>query len=121
MVSYMRAAPARRRSEVSPGARRVAAIREKEIDMTTQTVALPDARGHFGVYGGRFVPETLIPALDELTAEYARACEDPAFQRELAYYYRDFIGRETPLYFAERLTADLGGPKIYLKREDLCH
>lgn len=82
---------------------------------------LPDALGHFGEFGGRFVPETLIPALDELTAEYARAKHDPAFQQELVGYQRDFVGRPTPLYFAERLTAHLGGPRIFIKREDLCH
>jgi len=87
----------------------------------TTTAALPDARGHFGAFGGRFVPETLIPALDELSAEYARAQADPAFAAEMDYYLRDFVGRPTPLYFAERLTAHFGGPKIYVKREDLCH
>jgi len=89
--------------------------------MTIQTATLPDARGHFGAYGGRFVPETLIPALDELTAEYAQAKADPEFQRELEYYLHDYVGRPTPLYYAERLTEALGGPKVYVKREDLCH
>jgi tryptophan synthase beta chain len=89
--------------------------------MAIDTRTLPDARGHFGDYGGRFVPETLIPALDELSAEYARARTDPAFTGELEYYFHDFIGRPTPLYFAERLTQLLSGPKIYIKREDLCH
>ncbi len=88
--------------------------------MTTMTT-LPDSRGHFGDFGGRFVPETLIPALDELSAEYARSQADPEFKAELEYYFRDFVGRETPLYFAERLTAHFGGAKIYIKREDLCH
>ncbi len=83
--------------------------------------ALPDALGHFGPYGGMFVPETLITALNELTQEYARAREDAAFQKELALMLRDFAGRETPLYFAERLTQELGGAKVYLKREDLLH
>ncbi|HLK60736.1 MAG TPA: tryptophan synthase subunit beta [Chthonomonadaceae bacterium] len=82
--------------------------------------SVPDARGRFGEFGGRFVPETLIPALDELTAEYARAKDDPAFQRELAYHLRDFVGRATPLYHAERLSEQVGA-KVYLKREDLCH
>ncbi|MGC8667912.1 MAG: tryptophan synthase subunit beta [Chthonomonadales bacterium] len=77
--------------------------------------------GHFGPYGGRFVPETLIPALDELACEYERARKDPAFQQELEGYLRDYVGRPTPLYFAERLTTELGGPRIYIKREDLCH
>ncbi|HZP82711.1 MAG TPA: tryptophan synthase subunit beta [Chthonomonadaceae bacterium] len=82
--------------------------------------AVPDPRGRFGDYGGRFVPETLIPALDELTAEYAKARVDPAFQRELDYYLRDYVGRPTPLYHAERLSAHYNA-RIYLKREDLCH
>lgn len=87
----------------------------------THTASLPDTLGHFGPFGGRFVPETLIPALDELTEEYARARTDPEFARELNYYFTEYVGRPTPLYFAERLTQKLGGPKIYLKREDLCH
>jgi tryptophan synthase beta chain len=82
---------------------------------------LPDAQGHFGPYGGRFVPETLMHPLQELEAEYFRAQHDPEFQRELAYYLKEFVGRPTPLYFAERLTKELGGAKIYLKREDLNH
>ena len=82
---------------------------------------LPDATGHFGPYGGRYVPETLMHPLQELEAEYFRAQHDPEFQRELSYYLKEFVGRPTPLYFAERLTNDLGGAKIYLKREDLNH
>ena len=82
---------------------------------------LPDASGHFGPYGGRFVPETLVHPLQELEAEYARAQHDPEFQKELSYYLRQFCGRPSPLYFAERLTRELGGAKIYLKREDLIH
>src|SRR6184192_1603691 len=82
---------------------------------------LPDAHGHFGVYGGMFVPETLVTALHELAAEYERAKNDPQFQNTLAQLLRDFAGRPTPLYFAERLTKTLGGAKIYLKREDLLH
>jgi len=82
---------------------------------------MPDARCHFGPYGGMFVPETLMAALEELTAEYERARHDPAFRRELDELLRDFAGRPTPLYFAERLTKRLGGAKIYLKREDLLH
>jgi len=81
----------------------------------------PDATGHFGPYGGRFVPETLMHPLQELEAEYRRAEKDPAFKREFEYYLREFCGRPTPLYFAERLTKELGGAKIYLKREDLNH
>ena len=87
--------------------------------MASSTV--PDQQGHFGPYGGRYVPETLMHPLQELEAEYFRAQKDPAFQSELEYYLREFCGRPTPLYFAERLTRDLGGAKIYLKREDLLH
>src|SRR5438094_872670 len=86
---------------------------------STETV--PDARGHFGPYGGMFVPETLMSALHELAAEYERAKNDQTFQDELSILLRDFAGRPTPLYFAERLTNKLGGIKIYLKREDLLH
>jgi tryptophan synthase beta chain len=82
---------------------------------------IPDAQGHFGPYGGRFVPETLVHPLQELEDEYRRAQKAPAFKREFEYYLREFCGRPTPLYFAERLTRELGGAKIYLKREDLLH
>jgi tryptophan synthase beta chain len=82
---------------------------------------LPDDRGRFGLYGGRYVPETLMYPLQQLEEEYHRAQQDPEFQAELNYYLRQFCGRPTPLYFAERLTRELGGPKIYLKREDLLH
>src|SRR5260370_38617045 len=82
---------------------------------------LPDAHGHFGVYDGMFVPETLMTALHELAAEYERAKNDAQFQNQLAQLLRDFAGRPTPLYFAERLTKKLGAAKIYLKREDLLH
>ena len=87
----------------------------------TAMPSLPDAQGHFGPFGGRYVPETLMHPLQELEAEYFRAQHDPEFQRELQYYLREFCGRPTPLYFAERLTRELGGAKIYLKREDLLH
>lgn len=80
-----------------------------------------DGRGHFGDFGGRFVPETLVPALDELAEEHARAQADPKFQETLAHYLKEFVGRETPLTLAEGMTRELGGAKIYLKREDLCH
>jgi len=83
--------------------------------------SVPDKQGHFGPYGGRFVPETLMYPLQQLEEEYARAQKDPAFQRELTYYLREFCGRPTSLYFAERLTREAGGAKIYLKREDLLH
>ncbi|MER3473952.1 MAG: tryptophan synthase subunit beta [Armatimonadota bacterium] len=84
-----------------------------------QTV--PDTRGHFGIFGGRFVPETLIPALDELEREYRKAQQDPDFQREFHYYLKHYVGRPTPITYAERLSEQLGGARIYLKREDLCH
>lgn len=87
----------------------------------TTTQALPDTHGHFGTFGGRFVPETLVSALDTLTEEYERAKADPDFQEELARLLKEFCGRETPLYFAERWTEKLGGARIYLKREDLLH
>ena len=82
---------------------------------------MPDDQGRFGQFGGRYVPETLWYPLQQLEAEYFRAQQDPEFQRELSYYLREFVGRPTPLYFAERLTKELGGAKIYLKREDLLH
>ncbi|MBX3733647.1 MAG: tryptophan synthase subunit beta [Verrucomicrobiae bacterium] len=82
---------------------------------------IPDATGHFGPYGGRYVPETLMHPLQELEAEYFRAQQDPGFQVELGRYLREFVGRPTPLYLAERLTRELGGARIYLKREDLLH
>ncbi len=81
----------------------------------------PDERGHFGEYGGRYVAETLMPALLELEEAYTVASQDPEFQREFEYYLKHYVGRPSPLYFAERLTAELGGAKIYLKREDLNH
>jgi tryptophan synthase beta chain len=77
--------------------------------------------GKFGEFGGRFVPETLIPVLDELAKAYERASQDPEFQSRFAYYLRQYAGRPTPLYLAERLTKLIGGARIYLKREDLCH
>jgi tryptophan synthase beta chain len=85
------------------------------------TTNLPDASGHFGPYGGMFVPETLMTALQDLEREYLAARKDPEFRKELAGLLADFCGRPTALYFAERLTQKLGGAKIYLKREDLLH
>lgn len=82
---------------------------------------LPDKRGHFGQFGGRFVPETLMPALLELEEAYNRIRRDPEFKRELQGLLHDYVGRPSPLYFAAHLTEALGGPKIYLKREDLNH
>src|SRR4051812_10040230 len=83
--------------------------------------SLPDAGGHFGRYGGVFVPETLMTALSDLTKAYEKARDEPAFQKELRHHLKEFAGRPTELYFAERLTQHAGGAKIYLKREDLLH
>ena len=83
--------------------------------------AYPDAQGRFGEHGGRYVPETLMPLVHELDAAYRAAQADPAFQAELDSFLKYYVGRESPLYFAERLTAHFGGAKIYLKREDLNH
>ena len=87
--------------------------------ITSETV--PDALGHFGPFGGRFVPETLVPALDELEQEFEKSLKDPDFQTELQDYLLNFAGRPTPLTFARRMMDDLGGARIYLKREDLLH
>ena len=81
----------------------------------------PDERGHFGLYGGRFVAETLMPLILELEGHYAQAKDDPAFQREMELHLKHYIGRPSPLYFAQRLTEHLGGARIYFKREDLNH
>ena len=89
--------------------------------MTEQAMAVPNERGYFGKYGGRFVPETLIPALDELTAAYMQLKDDPAFQAELAELHRTYTGRPTPISYARRMSEHLGGAQIYLKREDLAH
>ncbi len=82
---------------------------------------LPDEKGHFGEFGGRYVSETLIPALTELQNAYVEAKNDPNFQKEIDYYLKHYVGRPTPLYFAKRMTKELGGARIYLKREDICH
>ena len=89
--------------------------------MSATVTSQPDATGHFGPYGGIFVPETLMTALEELTEADEAARKDPEFRRELNQLLAEFVGRPTPLYLAERLTAQLGGAKIYLKREDLVH
>ena len=89
--------------------------------ITVPFTSIADETGHFGPFGGRFVPETLIPALDELSERYEIAKTDPEFQAELAYHLREFAGRPTPLTYAEKMTRELGGAKIYLKREDLAH
>src|SRR5436190_243710 len=89
--------------------------------MPDVTSSVPDTQGRFGPYGGRFVPETLMHALRQLTDEYLRARDDPEFQKQLQYYLEQYVGRPSPLYFAERLTREAGGACIYLKREDLNH
>ena len=81
----------------------------------------PDSRGHFGQFGGRYVAETLMPALLELEESYSQCQADPSFHAEFDHYLKDYVGRPSPLYFAQRLTEHLGGAKIYLKREDLNH
>jgi len=81
----------------------------------------PDLQGHFGQFGGRYVAETLMPALLELEENYNKSQEDPSFKTEFEHYLKNYVGRPSPLYFAQRLTEHLGGAKIYLKREDLNH
>ncbi len=81
----------------------------------------PDKNGHFGQYGGKYISETLMPAVAELEEAYLKYQKDAGFKKEFAHYLAEYTGRPTPLYFAQRLTEKLGGPKIYLKREDLCH
>lgn len=85
------------------------------------TAAVPNERGYFGAYGGRFVPETIIPALDDLTEAYQEFKDQASFQAELMHLHHTYTGRPTPISFASRLTEHLGGAKIYLKREDLAH
>src|ERR1700704_441008 len=81
----------------------------------------PDARGYFGEFGGRFVPETLVEPIEELERAYLEACDDPAFQAELSRLLTHYVGRATPVFEARRLTAEAGGARIFLKREDLTH
>src|SRR5437868_14635154 len=87
----------------------------------SKQITRPDSLGHWGRYGGRFVPETLMAPLEELTAAYEATLVDRNFRKELDQLLRDYAGRPTPLFFAERLTAHCGGARIYLKREDLLH
>jgi tryptophan synthase beta chain len=94
---------------------------KKSKTLYAQPKKVPDQRGHFGRYGGRYVAETLMPALIELEEAYRSARRSSAFRKTFHRHLREYAGRETPLYFAERLTEKLGGAKIYLKREDLCH
>ena len=91
------------------------------METTTPPSALPDARGYFGEFGGVFVPETLMHALHDLETEYAKAQADPQFHEQLNQLHRDYTGRPTPLYYAERLTQHAGGAEIWFKREDLAH
>jgi tryptophan synthase beta chain len=94
------------------------------MSLTAESIdrfSLPDTRGHFGPYGGMYVPETLMGPLYDLTESYLEARSDPGFQNELAHQLKEFAGRPTELYYAERLTKHLGGAKIYLKREDMLH
>jgi tryptophan synthase beta chain len=87
----------------------------------TNSTNVPDERGYYGDFGGRFVPETIIPALDELEAAYQEAMADPAFQQEIAHLQKTYTGRPTPVTYAKRLSEKLGGAQVYLKREDLAH
>ncbi|MCK6577235.1 MAG: tryptophan synthase subunit beta [Anaerolineae bacterium] len=89
--------------------------------LPTHTTNVPDERGYYGDFGGRYVPETLIPALDELLIAYREAMADPTFQRRLADLQKNYTGRPTPISYAERLSDYLGGARVYLKREDLAH
>ncbi len=89
--------------------------------MSAPLLNLPDAEGRFGPYGGRYVPETLMAALRQLSEVYGQACDEPEFQKQFYHYLKTFVGRPSPLYFAERLTKEAGGARIFLKREDLNH
>jgi tryptophan synthase beta chain len=89
--------------------------------MSAAPASLPDVHGRFGPYGGRYVPETLMAALHQLSEQYDQARTDAEFQRQFEYYLKQYVGRPSPLYFAERLTKEAGGARIYLKREDLNH
>lgn len=87
----------------------------------TEQYKAPDENGYYGEFGGRFIPETLMSAVKELETEYNKALKDPSFKEEIEYYAKDYVGRETPLFYAKNLSDHLGGAKIYLKREDLNH
>src|SRR6202047_1246034 len=89
--------------------------------MTITSTSVPDSSGRFGPYGGRYVPETLMFALRQLSEHYEQARGDPEFQKQFDYYMKQYVGRPCPLYFAERLTKEAGGARIFLKREDLNH
>ena len=94
---------------------------EYAASSTTQKHHYPDEKGRYGDYGGRFVPEILMPALAELEEAYAAAKEDPVLQEAYLHYLKHYVGRPTPLYFAERFSEHLGGARVYFKREDLAH
>jgi len=91
------------------------------LDTPSPDASLPDENGRFGEFGGRYVPETLVQALDQLEEEYNKAKNDPAFMEELKVLWRDFVGRPSPMYFAKRLTEETGGAQIWFKREDVNH
>ena len=99
----------------------MAASTVTEVEQSATSTQLPDALGRFGAFGGRFVPETLMDALNGMTTAYAEAKADPAFQAELDGYLADYVGRPSPLFHAKRLSEKAGGAAIYLKREDLNH
>src|SRR6266536_811942 len=109
----------RRGGARAQGRRQGAALHRGRAECSVST--LPDARGHFGRYGGRYVPETLMSPLIDLERAYLAARRDRKFQARLRTLMTEYAGRPTPLYFAERLTEHAGGARIYLKREDLCH
>src|SRR5690606_5627696 len=104
-----------------PQARRPVSAGKRRSTAMSSLRTGPDNKGLFGRFGGQFVAETLMPLINELAAEYEKAKVDPAFLEELGYFHRDYIGRASPLYYAERLSEHFGGAKIYLKREDLNH
>ena len=82
---------------------------------------MPDEKGYFGMFGGRYVSETLMPLIEEVENEYNKLKNDNKFLNELEYYFKNYIGRPSPLFFAERITKDIKGPKIYFKRDELNH
>ena len=96
-------------------------MQRRNNNMSDPISAVPNSAGRFGEFGGRYVPETLTRALDELAAEYEKAKQDPEFQAQLNQLFNTFVGRPSPLYFAERLTEHCGGAEIWLKREDTNH
>ena len=113
--------PPTNRSAADAPARRLSSSTISGMDIGGASSGVPDALGHFGPYGGAYVPETLMIAVHQLADEYDRALKDPEFRRQFEYYIREFAGRPTRLYFAQRLTDYAGGAKIFLKREDLAH